>query len=76
MFRLGQYLLILSIISILLKSCDAGFLKSIWDKIVNRVKSGVFYFDLYLVIYRWLRSCILDTDNLREVLYPSEFDDI
>ncbi|CAH8587916.1 unnamed protein product [Schistosoma intercalatum] len=51
------------------------FLKSIWDKIVKRVTSGVFYFDLYLLLYNWLRSCILDTDNLREVFYPSEYDD-
>ncbi|CAH8605824.1 unnamed protein product [Schistosoma curassoni] len=75
MFRLGQYLLILSVISILLKSCDASFLKSMWEKIVERVKSGVFYFDLYLLLYNWLRSCILDTENLREVFYPSEYDD-
>ncbi|CAH8603334.1 unnamed protein product [Schistosoma bovis] len=75
MFRLGQYLLILSVISILLKSCDASFLSSTWKKIVERVSSGVFYFDLYLLLYNWLRSCILDTENLREVFYPSEYDD-
>ncbi|CAH8615980.1 unnamed protein product [Schistosoma haematobium] len=75
MFRLGQYLLILSVISILPKSCDASFLNSTWNKIVQRVTSGVFYFDLYLLLYNWLRSCILDTENLREVFYPSEYDD-
>ncbi|CAH8603350.1 unnamed protein product [Schistosoma bovis] len=68
MFRLGQYLLILSVISILLKSCDASFLSSTWKKIVERVSSG-------LLLYNWLRSCILDTENLREVFYPSEYDD-
>uniref|UniRef100_A0AA82N7X3 Uncharacterized protein n=1 Tax=Schistosoma mansoni TaxID=6183 RepID=A0AA82N7X3_SCHMA len=52
------------------------FLNATWHRIENRVTSGVFYFDLYLVIYNWLRSCLLNTDNLREVLYPSEFDDI
>ncbi|CAH8578726.1 unnamed protein product [Schistosoma mattheei] len=51
------------------------FLNSTWNKIVQRVTSGVFYFDLYLLLYNWLRSCILDTENLREVFYPSEYDD-
>ncbi|CAH8641248.1 unnamed protein product [Schistosoma rodhaini] len=76
MLKFTYCLLILSIIFLLFKSCDGSFLNSTWQRIKKRVTSEVFYFDLYLVIYNWLRSCLLNTDNLREVLYPSEFDDI
>ncbi|CAH8606250.1 unnamed protein product [Schistosoma margrebowiei] len=51
MFRLGQYLLILSVISILLKSCDASFLNSTWNKIVQRVTSGLHFSEYSTLIY-------------------------
>ncbi|KAH8874265.1 hypothetical protein KSF78_0008312 [Schistosoma japonicum] len=33
---------------------------------VQRVQTSI-------IIYNWLRSCLLDTDNLREVFYPKYF---
>ncbi|CAH8615995.1 unnamed protein product [Schistosoma haematobium] len=51
MFRLGQYLLILSVISILPKSCDASFLNSTWNKIVQRVTSGLHFSECSTLTY-------------------------
>nr|CAH8863744.1 unnamed protein product [Trichobilharzia regenti] len=49
------------------------FLKKAWDGFVERFLNGEFWFDLYLAVYKWLRSCLLNTDNLREVLFPRRY---
>ncbi|CAH8615863.1 unnamed protein product [Heterobilharzia americana] len=51
----------------------AGFIVTAWNSFIQRVISGEFWFDLYLTLYRWLRSCILDFSNLKELFFPKRF---
>ncbi|KAH8874264.1 hypothetical protein KSF78_0008311 [Schistosoma japonicum] len=60
MLRISQYFFITFIVSLLLKSFYSSFLKNLWEN---------------LIIYKWLRSCLLDTNNLREVFYPKHLEE-
>ncbi|CAH8615848.1 unnamed protein product [Heterobilharzia americana] len=73
MFRTTYYIFVIAFISILVKSCYAGFIVTAWNSFIQRVISGEFWFDLYLTLYRWLRSCILDFSNLKELFFPKRF---
>nr|CAH8863748.1 unnamed protein product [Trichobilharzia regenti] len=52
-----------------------GDASALWNSLKERVESGEFFFDLYLLIYNFFRYCFLDFDNLREAFFPSRFYD-